>query len=56
MSLDFQFVLLQPRHVQLLSGRSTLELSRDITVVVADDSADVVNKYTQLNWKYKRTS
>lgn len=39
MALDVEFVLLQPGHVELLSGRSSLQLSRDILIVVSDNSA-----------------
>lgn len=38
MALDFQFVLLEPRHVQLLSRGTALELARDVLIVVTDNS------------------
>lgn len=37
-SLDLQFVLLEPRHVQFLSRGTALELAGDVLVVVADNS------------------
>ena len=37
MALDFQLVLLEPRHVQFLSGSTALELTGDVLVVVTDN-------------------
>ena len=40
MPLNLELVLLQPRHVQFLARRSTLELSGDVLVVVANNPVE----------------
>lgn len=37
MALDVQLVLLEPRNVQLLTRCATLELARNVCLVVTDD-------------------
>jgi hypothetical protein len=39
-TLDIQFILLEPTDVELLSRGSALELSANVFFVVTDDSAD----------------
>ena len=38
MALKVEFVLFQPRDIELLARRSTLELASDVFFVIADNS------------------
>lgn len=48
MPLNFQFILFEPRHVQLLSRGTALELAGDVLIVITDDSEPSQNPTIEL--------
>lgn len=54
MTLEVQFVLLEPADVEFLAGSTALELSGNILLVVAHDSTDV-SSIIRVNVKYRFT-